>query len=40
MELVVRTIGLASARMKIGLANLILNMNRMVRLTGSWTKTA
>jgi hypothetical protein len=40
MGLVVRTIGLASARMKIGLANLIYNMNRAVWLTGSRTKTA
>ncbi len=40
MGLVVRTIGLARARMKIGLANLIYNMNRAVWLTGSRTKTA
>lgn len=36
---VVRTIGLARARMKIGLANLIYNMNRAVWLTKSRTKT-
>lgn len=40
MGLVVRTIGLARARMKIGLVNLIYNMNRAVWLTGSRTKTA
>lgn len=40
MELVVRTIGLARARVKIGLANLIYNMNRAVWLTGSRTRTA
>ena len=40
MGLVMRTIGLARARMKIGLANLISNMNRAVWLTGSRTKTA
>ena len=40
MGLVVGTIGLARARMKIGLANLIYNMNRAVWLTGSRTKTA
>jgi hypothetical protein len=40
MGLVVRTIGLARARMKIGLANLIDNMNPAVWLTGSRTKTA
>jgi IS5 family transposase len=33
MELVVRTIGLARARVKIGLANLVFNMKRMVWLT-------
>ena len=33
MGLVVRTIGLARARVKIGLANLIYNMKRMVWLT-------
>lgn len=40
MGLVVRTIGLARARRKIGLANLIYNMNWAVWLTGSRTKTA
>mgnify|MGYP007039047429 CR=1 FL=1 len=40
MGLVVRTIGLARARMKIGLADLIYNMIRAVWLTGSRTKTA
>ena len=39
MGLVVRTIGLARARMKIGLANLAYNMNRTVWLTGSRRKT-
>ena len=34
MGLVVRTIGLARARVKIGLANLTFNMKRMVWLTG------
>jgi IS5 family transposase len=34
MGLVVRTIGIARARVKIGLANLVYNMRRMVRLTG------
>jgi transposase, IS5 family len=34
MGLVVRTIGLARARVKIGLANLVFNMRRMVWLTG------
>jgi hypothetical protein len=38
--LVVCTIGLARAQMKIGLANLIDNMTRAVWLTGSRTKTA
>jgi transposase, IS5 family len=33
MRLVVRTIGLARARVKIGLANLVFNMKRMVWLT-------
>ncbi len=33
MKLVVRTIGLARARVKIGLANLVFNMKRMVWLT-------
>lgn len=32
MALVVRTIGLARARVKIGLANLVYNMRRMVWL--------
>lgn len=40
MGLVVRTIGLARARMKIGLANLAYNMNRAVWLTGSRARTA
>ena len=40
MGLMVRTIDLARARMKIGLANLIYNMNRAVWLTGSRAKTA
>ena len=34
MGLVVRTIGLARAKMKIGLANLVYNMRRMVWLAG------
>jgi len=34
MGLVVRTIGLARARVKIGLANLVYNMKRAVWLTG------
>lgn len=38
--LVVRTIGLARARVKIGLANLVHNMNRAVWLTGFRTRTA
>ncbi len=33
MGLVVRTIGLARARVKIGLANLVYNMHRAVWLT-------
>ena len=33
MGLVIRTIGLARARVKIGLANLVFNMKRMVWLT-------
>jgi hypothetical protein len=33
MGLVVRTIGLARARVKIGLANLVYNMRRAVWLT-------
>ena len=32
MGLVVRTIGLARARVKVGLANLVYNMRRMVWL--------
>lgn len=40
MGLVVRTIGLARARMKIGLANLFYNMNRAVWLIGSRARTA
>lgn len=39
MGLVVRTIGLARARMKIGLANLAYNMNWAVWLTKSRRKT-
>jgi hypothetical protein len=34
MALVVRTIGLARARVKIGLANLVYNMKRTIWLTG------
>ena len=34
MALVIRTIGLARARVKIGLANLVYNMRRMVWLAG------
>ena len=34
MALVVRTIGIARARVKIGLANLAYNMARFVRLSG------
>jgi len=34
MGLVVRTIGLARARVKIGLANLVYNRKRMVWLAG------
>ena len=37
MGLVVRTIGLARARVKIGLANLVFNMKRTVWLTGRAT---
>ena len=33
MGLVVRTVGLARARVKIGLANLVYNMNRAVWLS-------
>jgi hypothetical protein len=33
MALVVRTIGIARARVKIGLANLAYNLNRFVWLT-------
>lgn len=33
MALVIRTIGLARAKVKIGLANLTYNMKRMVWLT-------
>lgn len=40
MGLVVRTIGLARATVKIGLANLAYNMNRAVWLTASRAKTA
>ena len=35
MALVIRTIGLARARVKIGLANLVYNMRRMVWLAGA-----
>jgi IS5 family transposase len=34
MALVVRTIGIARARMKIGLANLAYNIKRVVWLSG------
>ena len=34
MALVIRTIGLARAKVKIGLANLVYNMRRMVWLAG------
>ena len=34
MGLVIRTIGIARARTKIGLANLVYNMKRMLWLTG------
>ena len=34
MGLVVRTIGIARARVKIGLANLVFNMKRALWLTG------
>lgn len=34
MRLVVRTIGIARARVKIGLANLACNMKRLVWLSG------
>ena len=34
MALVVRTIGLARAKVKIGLANLVYNMRRFVWLAG------
>lgn len=40
MGLVVRTIGLARATVKIGLANLVYNMNRAVWLGRSRTRTA
>jgi transposase, IS5 family len=33
MDLFIRTIGIARARTKIGLANLLYNMQRMVWLT-------
>lgn len=39
MGLVVRTIGLARAAVKIGLANLVYNMNRTVWLNASRTRT-
>lgn len=35
MGLVVRTIGLARAKVRIGLANLVYNMRRMVWLAGA-----
>ena len=35
MALVIRTIGLARARVKIGLANLANNMHRMIWLAGA-----
>jgi transposase, IS5 family len=34
MGLVIRTIGLGRARVKIGLANLVFNMKRALWLTG------
>jgi hypothetical protein len=37
MGLVIRTIGIARARVKIGLANLVYNMRRMVWLTARTT---
>ena len=37
MGLVVRTIGIARARVKIGLANLAYNLKRFVWLTGKAT---
>jgi hypothetical protein len=40
MGLVVRTIGLARARVKIGLANLFTNMRRMIWLTQNAATTA
>ncbi len=40
IALVVRTIGLARARVKIGLANLFTNMRRMIWLTENATTTA
>ena len=36
MALFVRTIGIARARVKIGLANLAYNMRRFVFLTGKY----
>lgn len=35
MGLVIRAIGLARAKVKIGLANLVYNMRRMVWLAGA-----
>ena len=35
MALVIRTIGIARARAKIGLANIVYNMRRMVWLAGT-----
>lgn len=40
MALMVRTIGLARATVKIGLANLVYNMNRAVWLDRSRARTA
>lgn len=34
MALVIRTVGLARARVKIGLADLVYNMRRMIWLAG------
>ena len=39
MDLFVRTIGIARARTKIGLANLLYNMQRMIWLTDQATAT-
>lgn len=40
MALVVRTIGLARAAVKIGLADLVYDMNRAVWPHRSWARTA